>query len=303
MSLVPTVYRSSDLGAPVLSGSPGAFAAVLDAVLVDGYGSKAPLEWIRVFSDGHKRVYRNDTLVGASGYYIRFDDSDATSCSVSAYETMTDVDTGTNVFSPTATTWPKSATANTVARNWIIVGNERCVYFFVDSGGSVYSRNTGWFFGDFNAFGVTDIGRFAYSTSYNSNGLVSSLFAASSYASAPLRAARSYDGATIGENLKSRAATISGQGIWGGTPANALPYPYPTTGGAVLSQGLLVEGENIRGALPGVWVAEHNNVHVDGTIYTGFPDLPAATELLCKKAAYQYSSNEARALIDITNAW
>ena len=35
-----TVYRSDDAGAPNLTGAAGSLIAILDAVLVNGYGAK-----------------------------------------------------------------------------------------------------------------------------------------------------------------------------------------------------------------------------------------------------------------------
>src|SRR5690606_33143185 len=102
--------------------------------------------------------------------------------------------------------------------------------------------------------------------------------------------------------LTGRPTTISGMNYWG-TSTGGLPYPYPTNGGAVLSQALLNEGSYIRGALPGIWVPEHSEVHSDGVVYTGFNDLPSGTELLCKTGAYQNSSSQPRVLIDISNPW
>jgi hypothetical protein len=47
---VPTIYRSSDGGAPVLTGLAYSLLALLDALLVNGYGAKNPLGWTRSFN-------------------------------------------------------------------------------------------------------------------------------------------------------------------------------------------------------------------------------------------------------------
>lgn len=46
-----SIYRSTDVGAPVFSsGVKGSLITVLDACLVNGYGSKSPLGWSKVYS-------------------------------------------------------------------------------------------------------------------------------------------------------------------------------------------------------------------------------------------------------------
>lgn len=304
MSAVPTVYQSSDTGAPVLSGSAGALAAVLDAVLVDGYGSKAPLGWLRPFSDGHKRVYRNDTSVGATGYCIRFNDSGSNTCAVSAYESMSDVDTGEGLFAA-ETTWPKSSNADATARNWVVVGTDRCVYLFIDQGGTdSLSRETGWFFGDMVPFGSTDVFAFAYSESYTTQSRLFSGLAMAGTATtyAKMKAARSYSGMPGGVTITNNQSLIARQTTLGGT--GGLTYPYPSTNGAVLSMLTVHENNIWRARMPGAWVAEHNAVHNDGTIYSDFPDLPG-TELLCKVCRSSRASLDTspRILLDLTNAW
>src|SRR5277367_4813757 len=90
-----TVYKSSDASAPVLSGQAGAMAGVLDACLVNGYGSKAAAGWGTAFTGTNLRAYQP-----ASGnrLYLALDDTGTTSCRLTGYEAMSAVSTGTGPF-------------------------------------------------------------------------------------------------------------------------------------------------------------------------------------------------------------
>lgn len=124
-------YTSEDAGAPALSGQVGALIALLDAVLVNGYGSKAALGWTKAFSGTNKAAYRLDHATN-SGRYLRVDDSNAQYAIVNAYDVMSDVDTGTGGFPATATAryWRKSSNSDATARPWAIYGDEAFMHFF-----------------------------------------------------------------------------------------------------------------------------------------------------------------------------
>jgi len=100
VSLIPSIYTSTDAGAPQLTGQAGSLLALLRAVLVNGYSTgataKAPLGWTQEFSGTNKAVFRNNPTTG-SGYRLRIDDTQAREARMRAYTTMTNVDTGTGV--------------------------------------------------------------------------------------------------------------------------------------------------------------------------------------------------------------
>jgi hypothetical protein len=134
-------YTREDAGAPVLSGQAGALVALLDAVLVNGYGDKDPLGWTIAYTDTNKRVYRLDHTVN-SGRYLRVDDSNAQYAIVNAYDAMTDIDTGTGGFPDIATPryWRKSSTSDATARAWAVYGDEAFIHvFFKWSSNSAHS--------------------------------------------------------------------------------------------------------------------------------------------------------------------
>jgi hypothetical protein len=155
------LYRSSDVGAPALTGQVNSLINVLSACLVDGYGAQAPALWTKEFTGVNKAVFR----AGAGPkHYIRIDDSGpgvsgAAEARVRAFESMTDVDTGTFPYPTTSQRTNgifirKSATADATVRQWIILADEHTMYMLVSTGGSV--DWIGWSFGEFFSFSSID---------------------------------------------------------------------------------------------------------------------------------------------------
>jgi hypothetical protein len=143
---VPTIYRSTDPSAPVLTGETGSLVALLDAILVNGYGAKTAAGWTKAFSGTSKAAYLQGVgPVGSNQFYLRVRDDGPNVTStfkeawVRGYEVMTDVDTGTSLF-PTAAqitnglVWRKSATADSTARAWKCFADERTFYLFIAAG-------------------------------------------------------------------------------------------------------------------------------------------------------------------------
>lgn len=96
--------------------------------------------WQQVFS-GTNITCLKPTVVEATGCVLRIDDTGTTNSRVRAYEAMTDASTGvgpTPVESQMAggMYWPKSSTADTTARTWYLVADERGFYLAVAPAGS-----------------------------------------------------------------------------------------------------------------------------------------------------------------------
>jgi len=168
----PTVYKSTDASAPVLSGTVGSMIAVLDACLVNGYGSKAAAGWTVNLAGTNRKSWK-----APAGNRFVLDVNDNGVESGAAKETLWtgwvtltafgssgySGDTGTGVFpnfalSPGAT-WTgfngrKSTTADATARAWLLLADDRTVIMCVATGdtagkycanyfGDVYSIKTG----------------------------------------------------------------------------------------------------------------------------------------------------------------
>ena len=314
MSLIPTIYSSTDSGAPVLTGQVGTLAALLDAVLVDGYGSgpsaKAPLGWTREYTATDKRVFRPDPIEG-SGYYLRVDDSSAAGNArisrLRAYESMSDIDTGSNPVPTVAqradgAMWCKSSVASSLARAWWIIGNARCFYLFIDVRGDGHFP----FFagdilsnvpGDQHAFVVTDnpLNTFSGSTAevmsylfFIAGGLTATISAS------PGWIARNRTGAVgavaFAHNEQDHIPT--GTGVLGGM--TALTYPDPVSGGLVSNTISMREGQYLlRGRWPGVIVPWHLRPFTDFQVVTDVAGVPGVAELVAR-TYWTESRNNAR---------
>lgn len=105
----------------------------------------APLGWQKVYTGTNKAVYRSQDVTGTR-LYLRADDSTAQYLTVTMYETMSDIDTGTG---GTTLYWKKSSTSDTTARAWQLIGNSSVFYWFSDWNASYPLKPNGYVFGDF----------------------------------------------------------------------------------------------------------------------------------------------------------
>lgn len=160
-----TVYKSTDGSAPVLTGEVDKLCLLLRAILVDGYGAKAAAGWTETYDGANKKVFRQG---GGNQLYLRVQDDGpgaggAKEARITGYETMSDVDTGTGPM-PTAAQGVggiamvvarKSATADTTARAWICVADNRTLYFFAATGDTA-NAYIGFAYGEFYSFLAAD---------------------------------------------------------------------------------------------------------------------------------------------------
>ena len=154
----PIYYRWDDAYAPVARGERTSLIEILTACLVTGYGDKPGAGWERltVNAEGTKAWFRNNTTTGL-GFPIMFDAARpglANHINVMAYEAMSDIDTGLLPFRATPTTISVSGTANTTARPWVVVADDRGFYFVcwisnTASPGTLYNvQKSEFFYGD-----------------------------------------------------------------------------------------------------------------------------------------------------------
>jgi hypothetical protein len=128
-------YKSTDAGAPTLNGTAGSLISVLDACLVNGYGSKSAAGWTKEYSGTNLAAYRMSTVSPATGMYLRVDDTGTTNGRIVGYESMSDVNTGTGPF-PTSVQVSgglyvyKSTSSDSVARPWAIIATNRSFYLY-----------------------------------------------------------------------------------------------------------------------------------------------------------------------------
>lgn len=167
------VYRSTDASAPVLTGQVGTLVALLDACLVNGYGTQVAAGWTKPLFAANKGAYKQN-LTGAnnsSGMYLYVDDTGpgaggAREARVCGFETMSAITpTGTGQF-PTSgqsaigvgtVVVRKSSTADATARAWTLVANGQTVYLFTETGDQTAPLAAQTFmFGDFKSYKASD---------------------------------------------------------------------------------------------------------------------------------------------------
>lgn len=165
--------RWSDTGAPKLwANAYGGLVRLLEAVLVNGYGTQASLGWTKVYesSDTNTVVFRNNPTIG-SGFYLQVSHSNAFGLatnyfSVAAYESMTDWNTGLSRC-PTISIMAinqlgyNTGTICPDGIHWMIIGDDRgfwlCLRTYLTQYIDAISSNSGrlWkvmYFGDIIPF-------------------------------------------------------------------------------------------------------------------------------------------------------
>lgn len=148
------VYSFFDSGAPTFDSDPGGVFAVLDAVLVNGYGSKPAAGWTKEFTAANVAVYRAPALSGSPSeglrHYIRVAHTGGTTLHARAYETMSDANTGTNPYPTVAQAtngvgWGMTSSSG-ATRGWVMVANDKFFYiiFFPALNIGAYNSVDGW---------------------------------------------------------------------------------------------------------------------------------------------------------------
>lgn len=168
-----TVYRWDDTSAPSLVHGAGGILTILDAVLVNGYGSKVALGWSKPFGTSsnvtvykqpagtQQRLLRVDANGTAGNYYVAH---------MSSFETMTDMNTGTGKIPTTGQRsdgycrWAITYSTSPLSPyRWIIIGDTSWFFLIVEmyttsTGNDPFQQNLAWttaaFYGDVaDAFG------------------------------------------------------------------------------------------------------------------------------------------------------
>ena len=303
------VYQSTDASAPSLTGLAGALITVLDACLVNGYGSKTAAGWAKSYSGTNKAVYRPSA---GNRHYLRVDDSGGQWARVRGYETMSDVDTGTGLMPTEAQiaggSYLNKGTNNSTVRGWILVADEKRFWLVMAVAAATMAASTGagygMFFGDLISFKSGD----AYHTmllAHSTNSTGSDGFA--QIASALNEAAinghhlmRSYTqtGTAVAVQKHSDRAkkTVATMGT------NGASYPDPVTGGILLSPVYVAEPTAVitRGRLPGFWDVLHNLPGTPGDTFTGNGDLTGKEFILVD---INQGGIRARCALEISDTW
>lgn len=286
------LYKSTDASAPTLTGQVGSLVALLDAVLVNGYGSQTAAGWSIAYTATNKRDYLQAS--GHSGFYLDVDDSAPTTAKEArtrGYEAMTAQATGTNAFPTSAQSsfgvvCRKSVSADSVTRPWYMVADGGTFYLFVDTGDFISpAYSLAFYFGDFfsykasDAYGCAIIGRNTENTGANSAEGLPSLAPLNAMLTASTPAhyvARSWTG-TGGSIAFAKHTSVmmytngSGSSYATVTGSSASPVTYPNGPDAALELAPIWIGHNsaIRGYLKGLWCPLHVQPTGHGDTFSG----------------------------------
>lgn len=151
--------QSTDASAPSLTGQAGSLLTLLDAVLVNGYGSKSPLGWSIAYTGTNKRVYRSGAAARCQIYLRVVDDGTvpthgAKEATWIAGLTASDVDTVGSQFGY-GSYIRKSTSADATTRFWHVVGDDRTFILINLSGDSTY-QHYGVYAGEIFSFIAND---------------------------------------------------------------------------------------------------------------------------------------------------
>jgi hypothetical protein len=262
---------------------------------------RAGAGWEKAFSGTNKAAYRSLDLAGTR-LYLRVDDSTTTYATVSGYETMSDVDTGSGAFNGGGTgRWYKSDTANASARGWRVFADSRCVYLLINKG-SVQSNYyiASYWFGDIvpntpDGFGcgivATDGSNQDYYLAILANLAGSQMargYLQTGSAQAFFRASNWFAGA-------------------GGVSLGyaGMPYLPPPVGNEFIAFPLLIGDTSnyYRGDMPGLWGPAHNlrTASNDGLVVSGMQINGSLRDLMI--CAVRENATGYRVMMDLTGPW
>lgn len=311
------LYKSTDAGAPVLSGSLGALASLLKQCLVGvggvAYGSgiteKTAAGWSIPFEDVATNlvVFRNSLAAGGSGCYARISDNGAGSygareARMVVYGAMSDINTGTDPTPKPADRanggpMRKSVDVSATARPWVLLADERTFYLCVDFNSINVNEKAIYGAGDFLPHIPGDPAPFfalvlaSDTISIDGQPLGDWIVGTNGFtgsATSGLYLGRGYDGAvgSVAARVNSRFPVSEVRSGMGG-PYAPLGATSPGSGVRYFDPAILVEGGAIRGVLRGLFTTGNDlSTSVPGTLFTGVNGRPPGSSL-CSLSAGQ----------------
>lgn len=270
-------YKSTDAGAPQNTNAAGALIAILDACLVNGYGSQAPAGWTKPFSGTNKAGYKQGT--GSNGFYLRVDDATTSAARVKGCEDMTGIDTTVSDF-PTDVQvsgglyMQKNNSAT--AQPWELIASEKFFALFTTQNNNSTYRQF-MCFGDinsnksgdaFNTILIAPVGTVLNdSITYSCQSVITGTLTGH-YLARPHT--------QVGSSIAVGKLQIANQTLLGST--GGVSYPSPIDGALHLTPIQITESAaGLRGKLPGLWNVLHNVPFRQGDIITGTGEFAGKT--------------------------
>lgn len=320
------VFTSGDTSAPQLYGAVGSLVTVLDAVLVNGYGSKNPAgygaggAWGITHTATNKRVYRPSA---GNRLYLRINDNGAGTGGAKealarGAESWSDIDTPTapmptdaqSTLTDHSEVIVKSAVADSItARPWIILADDRTMMLFVKSG-NIANNYFPFYWGDFFSYVNSDgyrtaiIGRHLENSSSDSG-----TPGTPSYFTPTVSAnqnghffQRKHDGTgvSLGFNkspipgeINNPPMIIGNGSITGPNSAGGLWFPFP-----IFMQDCT--NNLVRGIVRGWYHLPQNPANLnDGDTFSGSGDLAGKTFRVIKGTA----NNQGLFVVETSDTW
>lgn len=276
----------------------------------------SPLGFSTPFTGTNLRAYRADS-VESTRMYLRVDDTASQTCRVVGYETMSDVNTGLNAFPTNAQEvggmyWGKSSLASSVARDWVLVGDERGFLIWGNFAANVQGVGAAFGFGDIisnksgDAYGCAIFGA---NNGINSTG--SPVPGCIGYGMGTTAATFAYIARAStglgGAQLARKIAPYNLSAGYSGTTnynSNAFAYPNGPDNSLLVSPVDILVGTGLRGRLAGVYhtpqvVNDSFNTRdfVDGT------GAFAGKRFMSLRTGTPGSSTYGATFIDVTGPW
>lgn len=285
-----------------------------------GTSKVAPVGWGKPFSGTNKGVYRSAEVTGTR-LYLRVDDTGALAGTAGArdafirgYETMTDVDTGVNLF-PTVAQMAngifltKSATLDSVARAWVLAGDGFEFVLFNAPYYNNYTCHANFHFGDpasemaSDPYGCLIYG--GYSTGYNnpaeSYNLSYTTINALNTGQSGHYMARAYGqaGASVQVGKLANYGLNNGSSIFGN---GGTAYPAPHNNGLYVVPVFICDPSSlIRATLKCLYNPLHTRPLGHGGVISNLSNLPDRTLYAVQTAYLNVAYGETH--IDITGPW
>jgi hypothetical protein len=279
-------YKSTDSGAPALNGVAGSLISLLDACLVNGYGSQSPSGWTKPFSGTNLASYR--APIGIRHYLDVVDNANiaANVAQWKGYRTATDVGVGAGPYPGVGTSMAyvgKSFTSDAVARPWLLAADDRSLILMIDSSSTTPSTFAGYLycFGEFYSLAANDLYR-SCCGGYTPSPSLSYL--------APVMGGRlgvARHSSQVGNPILMSIGAHQGLGsqISPGQTSNWMgggwPFPSPADGSVHLTR-VTIESVTygLRGYIRGMWGCDHTGMSQDlsdptdidgasGSVYAG----------------------------------
>jgi len=322
------VFKSTDSGAPVLTGQSGSLISLLHACLVgtsgvaygSGGGAKTAAGWSEPFSNtATKGAWKNSAAAGGTGMCVRVLDDGSGAASfreafMVSYATMSDIDTGTQLVPATTTAASgyairKSTTADSTARSWILIADECTFYLWLDNGDSSNQGKGFYWAGDYSTDLPSESLRFGCGGKNTYNAAGTSSFNSYAVGTSP--------GVPAAGNCCSIAVDYTQTGgcvlmqpysiLNNSNPGSSAVFPAPPQAGFPdIFANVLVytrtAGLCIRGRMRGLYVCSTANA---GSITSGNTRTPVnfGGNTLMDFAIWGSSSSLNAAFIDISGPW